>query len=218
MDVEDAGAQSAAVPPDPSESFGPSGAEPDPLTRFQRWWDQARAVVPSPDVADSMTLATADRQGRPSARMVILRAFDRRGLVFFTHYESPKARDLTENPQAALVLYWSESHRQIRVTGTTRMLSREESESYFRQRPPGHRLAAWASPQSEVIRGREVLERRFDKARARFSDDIPLPPFWGGFRVEPDVIEFWQGRENRLHDRVRYTRRDEGWVIERLAP
>jgi pyridoxamine 5'-phosphate oxidase len=165
-----------------------------------------------------MTLATADRQGRPSARMVILRAFDRRGLVFFTNYESPKAGDLTENPQAALVLYWSESHRQIRVTGTTRMLSREESESYFRQRPPGHQLAAWASPQSEVIPGREVLEQRFDEARARFSDDIPLPPFWGGFRVEPDVIEFWQGRENRLHDRVRYTRRDEGWVIERLAP
>jgi pyridoxamine 5'-phosphate oxidase len=116
------------------------------------------------------------------------------------------------------VLYWSESHRQIRVTGTTRMLSREESESYFRQRPLGHRLAAWASPQSEVIPGREILERRFDKARARFSDDVPLPPFWGGFRVEPDVIEFWQGRDNRLHDRVRYTRRDEGWVIERLAP
>lgn len=218
MDLEDAGPHPAAVPPDPPESFDPSGADPDPLQRFQRWWDQARAVASSPDVADSMVLATADREGRPSARMVILRGFDRRGLVFFTNYESPKARDLIENPRAAVVLYWPEANRQVHVTGTTRMLPREESEAYFQKRPPGHRLAAWASPQSEVIPGREVLERRFEEARARFSRDVPLPPFWGGFRVEPQVIEFWQGRENRLHDRVRYTRRDDRWVIERLAP
>lgn len=218
MDLEDAGAPPAAVPPDPPESFDPSGADPDPLRRFQRWWEQARAVAPSPDIADSMALATADQEGRPSVRMVILRAFDRRGLVFFTNYESPKALDLTENPRAAVVLNWPEAHRQVRITGTTRMLSREESESYFRQRPPGHRLAAWASPQSEVIPGREVLEQRFEEVRARFSDDVPLPPFWGGIRVEPHVMEFWQGRENRLHDRVRYTRGDDGWVIERLAP
>ncbi|HEV8681929.1 MAG TPA: pyridoxamine 5'-phosphate oxidase [Actinomycetota bacterium] len=207
-----------AVPPDPPETFDPSGAEPDPLARFQRWWDQAKAVALSPEVADSMFLATADREGRPSARMVILRGFDGNGFVFFTNYESPKARELIENPRAALVFYWADAHRQVRVTGPTQILSREESDSYFRQRPPGHRLAAWASPQSEVIPGRAALERRFEEARARFSDDIPLPPFWGGFRVEPEVIEFWQGREDRLHDRVRYTRQDEGWVTERLAP
>jgi len=207
-----------AVPPDPPETFDPSGAEPDPLARFQRWWDQAKAVALSPEVADSMFLATADREGRPSARMVILRGFDGNGFVFFTNYESPKARELIENPRAALVFYWADAHRQVRVTGPTQILSREESDSYFRQRPPDHRLAAWASPQSEVIPGRAALERRFEEARARFSDDIPLPPFWGGFRVEPEVIEFWQGREDRLHDRVRYTRQDEGWVTERLAP
>jgi pyridoxamine 5'-phosphate oxidase len=213
-----AGDGSEAVPPDPPESFDPSGAEPDPLARFQRWWDQAKAVASSPDVADSMFLATADRQGRPSARMVILRGFDGNGFVFFTNYESPKARDLLGNPQAAVVFYWAETHRQVRVTGLTRTLSREESESYFRRRPVGHRLAAWASPQSEVIPGRAALEQRFEDARTRFSDDVPLPPFWGGFRVVPEVIEFWQGRDDRLHDRVRYTRKDDGWVRERLAP
>jgi pyridoxamine 5'-phosphate oxidase len=203
---------------DPAESFDPSGAEPDPLARFQRWWDQARATASSPDVADCMFLATSDREGRPSGRMVIIRGFDAEGFVFFTNYDSPKARDLIANPRAALVFYWAEAHRQVRVAGATRMLSGEESDAYFRLRPAGHRLAAWASPQSEVIAGRKALDRRFEEARDRFPDDVPRPSFWGGFRVEPEVIEFWQGREDRLHDRVRYTRRDGGWVTERLAP
>jgi pyridoxamine 5'-phosphate oxidase len=166
-----------------------------------------------------MAVATATPDGRPSVRMLILRGFDERGFVFFTHYESQKAEDLAANPVAALVVYWPELHRQVRVTGPVERLSREESEGYFGARPPGHRLGAWASPQSRVIEGRDVLDRAFQEARARFpGDDIPLPPFWGGLRIAPDTVEFWQGRDDRLHDRVRYIRRDDGWLIERLGP
>ncbi len=201
------------------ETFDPEGADPDPLARFRRWWNRAREAADSPDVADSMTLATATPDGRPSARMVILRGFDARGFVFFTNYESPKARDLAENPRAALVFNWPELRRQVRVTGPAERIPREESESYFAERPPGHRLAAWASPQSEAVADRAAIQRMFEEASARFpEDDAPLPPFWGGFRVVPEAIEFWQGRENRLHDRVRYTRDGDRWMIERLAP
>lgn len=204
---------------EPPESFDARGADADPIARFRRWWDRARAVAASPDAADSMALATAGADGRPSARMVILRRLDDRGFVFFTNYESPKAREMAENPRAALVLYWEPLHRQVRVEGAVERLSREESEAYFRLRPTGHRLAAWASPQSRALPSRGDLERRFEEARRRFpGDDVPLPPFWGGFRLVPEVLEFWQGRENRLHDRVRYTRRGDGWRIERLAP
>jgi pyridoxamine 5'-phosphate oxidase len=205
------------VAEEPSDRFDPAGADPDPLDRFRRWWEAARAVAP--DAADAVALATAAPDGRPSARMVLLRGFDDRGFVFFTNYRSPKARDLAANPVAALVFHWPELRRQVRVVGPAERLSGEESERYFQLRPAGHRLAAWASPQSEVIEGRRVLEERYAEVEARFPGEaIPLPPFWGGFLVRPEVVEFWQGRENRLHDRVRYTRREGGWTVERLAP
>ena len=164
-------------------------------------------------------LATASPNGVPSARAVILRGLDSRGFVLFTNYESPKARDLEANPFATLVFLWPELHRQVRVAGSAERVTNEESEAYFRTRPPGYRLAAWASPQSTVIGSRRELEQSFEKVRSRFpGSEIPLPPFWGGFRVIPQTVEFWEGRENRLHDRVLYTRQLDGWLIERLAP
>jgi pyridoxamine 5'-phosphate oxidase len=202
--------------PEPPERFDRAGAEPDPFKRFERWWAGARAASP---FADAMVVASASPAAVPSARTVLLRAFDRRGFVFFTNYESPKATELAANPQAALVLHWPELHRQVRATGTVTRVSREESEAYFATRPAGHRLAAWSSPQSSVISGREVLEEAWAQARARFpGEDVPLPLFWGGLRVAPETFEFWQGRDNRLHDRVRYLRRDNDWLVERLAP
>jgi pyridoxamine 5'-phosphate oxidase len=209
--------QTGMNPSDPMESFDPGTAEPDPVERFRRWKDEALAA--GSVMTDTAILATASPEGAPSARAVILRGFDHRGFVFFTNYESPKARDIEANPVGALVFLWPELHRQVRVAGKVERVSREESEAYFRTRPPGHRRAAWASPQSQVIDGREVLEGGFEEASARFrTDDVPLPDFWGGFRLIPETIEFWEGRENRLHDRARYTRGPERWLIERLAP
>jgi pyridoxamine 5'-phosphate oxidase len=205
------------APDDPPESFDAGGADPDPVERFGRWAEQARTAGSA--MADTTILATASPEGVPSARAVILRGFDPRGFVFFTNYESPKARDLDANPTAALVFLWPELHRQVRVSGRVERVSREESEAYFATRPPGHRLGAWASPQSKVIRGRGELDRVFDEARTRFpGEEVPLPPFWGGYRVVPGSMEFWQGRENRLHDRVRYLLRHGDWKVERLAP
>lgn len=202
---------------DRPESFEAGGADPDPIERFGRWADQARSA--GSVMADTAILATASPERIPSARAVILRGFDVRGFVFFTNYQSPKARDLEANPLGTLVFVWPELHRQVRVTGRVERVSTVESEAYFRARPPGHRLAAWASPQSKVVDSRQELERAFEEARARFpGDDIPLPEFWGGFRLVPDSVEFWEGRENRLHDRVRYSRLPDGWLIERLAP
>jgi pyridoxamine 5'-phosphate oxidase len=204
-------------PTDLPEAFDRATADPDPMARFERWWLEAKAVVPGDD-ASAMVVATATADGGPSARFVILRGFDRRGFVFFTNYRSPKARDLEENPRGAVLLYWGALHRQVRAAGRVSKLSLDESERYFRSRPPGHRLAAWASPQSEVVPDRASLERSFEDAAARFGEDPPLPPFWGGYVVEPDTFEFWEGRANRLHDRVRYRRARSGWRIERLAP
>jgi len=201
---------------EPTESFDPAGAELDPFPRFLRWWALAREASP---YADAMTLATASAAGVPTARMVLLRGFDPRGFVFFTNSESAKARDLDENPMAALVFDWADLHRQVRATGAAERLAREESEAYFALRPVEHRLSTWASPQSRPIENRAALERRIEQVRQRFPDtDVPLPPFWGGYRVTPETFEFWQGREHRLHDRVRYTRDGEVWRIERLAP
>jgi pyridoxamine 5'-phosphate oxidase len=200
------------------EGLVEAAVDPDPVVQFGRWYDDASAaglVEPS-----AMTLATAGADGAPSARMVLLRGVDQRGFVFYTNYESRKAAELAANPRAALVFWWGELQRQVRVEGPVERTSQEESAAYFRSRPPGSRLSAWASPQSRVIPGRAVLDERVAELAARHPDgDVPLPPFWGGYRLVPEVVELWQQRPNRLHDRLRYTRTpDGGWRIERLAP
>jgi pyridoxamine 5'-phosphate oxidase len=167
-----------------------------------------------------MTLATCTRSGLPSARMVLLRGFDAKGFGFFTNYKSRKARELEENPKAALVLYWGKLGRQVRITGAVVRQSAEQSANYFHNRPVASQISAWASPQSEVIASRQVLEDAAAALASRYENTIvPLPPFWGGYRVLPETIEFWVHRENRLHDRLRYSRQSGGgWLIERLAP
>lgn len=189
----------------------------DPVDQFRLWLEQVQAVEPLEFTA--MTLATADREGRPSARVVLLKGVDERGFVFYTNYESRKAREMEENPRAALVFYWSVLDRQVRVEGTVERTSREESEAYFVSRPLGSRVGAWASPQSRVIADREELERRVHEIEARFVGEVPLPDAWGGFRLRHERVEFWQGRLSRLHDRLCYVRLPEGgWRVERLAP
>jgi pyridoxamine 5'-phosphate oxidase len=191
---------------------------PNPFPLFRAWLAEAHtAGVPQPD---GMMLATAAADGAPSARMVLLRGFDERGFVFFTNYESRKARELEANPRAALVMYWAELERQVRVEGHVEQVTAEESDAYFHGRPRGSQLSAWASPQSAVIESRQWLERRVEQIAATHGNgEVPRPPFWGGYRMVPTVIEFWQGRLNRLHDRLRYQRlKDGSWRIERLAP
>ena len=191
----------------------------DPFVEFARWFAEAgEAQVPD---HTAMTLATATADGMPSARLVLLKAFDERGFVFFTDYRSRKAVELEENPRAALVLYWPELDRQVRITGGVALTSHEESERYFKTRPLGSRLGAWASYQSRVIPSRATLEGDVQEVEARYPDgNVPLPPHWGGYRVVPETIEFWQGRESRLHDRIRYVRESgtKTWRIERLSP
>jgi pyridoxamine 5'-phosphate oxidase len=194
--------------------------DPDPLVAFRRWFDAAVAArLPEPN---AMVLATVDPDGRPAARTVLLKGIDQRGFRFFTNYGSTKGRHLAANPACALVFLWQPLARQVCVTGKAERLSREESIEYFASRPRGSRLGAWASRQSEVVPEREVLDRRLADLEQQYegTSDIPLPPFWGGYIVVPDSVELWQGRPNRLHDRLRYARArpDEQWRIERLSP
>jgi len=189
----------------------------DPIAQFSRWFQEAMGSACAEP--NAMTLATAEQDGRPSARIVLLKGFDARGFVFFTNYRSRKGRELALNPQGALLFHWIELERQVRIEGDVEMVAREESDEYYASRPLGSRLGAWASPQSEVIARREELQSRLSEVSAKFGDDPPRPEHWGGYRLAPDVVEFWQGRPNRLHDRVRYIRESATvWKIERLAP
>ena len=215
--------------------------EADPILQFKRWFEQAQGARTSgrlrkffirlykrlllmggAELLDltAMTLATADKQGRPSARVVLLKGVDERGFVFYTNYESRKAQELAENPQAALVFYWPDQERQVCVAGEVGKLSPAESDAYFKSRPRGSRLGAWASKQSAVIRDRAALEETWQEMEVRYpGEEVPRPAFWGGYLLRPTRMEFWQGRANRLHDRFRYTRQgDHGWMIERLSP
>lgn len=192
--------------------------DPDPIRQFVSWFREAeQAEVPLPN---AMTLATSSRQKKPSARIVLLKEVDERGFVFFTNYESRKAQELRENPFTSLVFYWLPLSRQVRVEGRVERLGAAESDAYFSGRPRGYQVAAHASPQSEIIRDRSSLEKQFKDLTRKFEgQDVPRPLHWGGYRVVPEVMEFWQEGENRLHDRLRYRRDEAGnWVIERLAP
>ena len=191
---------------------------PHPVQQFQKWWEQALAAdIPEPN---AMTLATASADGLPSARIVLIKDFDEKGFVFYTNYTSFKAMQLEENPKASLLFHWKELERQVRIMGLVEKVSEEESDAYFESRPVGSRMGAWASPQSRVIENREWLEEEVEKRIAEFRDGVvPRPPHWGGYRVKPVIIEFWQGRYSRLHDRIQYSLEENGvWKIERLAP
>jgi len=213
----------------------------NPLAQFQSWFAQAAAAQPgsrwrkigialfklwhailgrAPIDANAMVLATTTKDGLPTARTVLLKGVDERGFIFFTNYDSRKGRELKENPNAALVFYWAELERQVCIVGIVTKLPGAESEAYFKSRPKGSRLAAWASNQSSVVPDRETLDRQWREMEARFAGEkIPCPPNWGGYMLSPKRIEFWQGRPNRLHDRFRYTRQaDNSWIIERLSP
>lgn len=188
-----------------------------PLDFFKLWFDQAlNADLPEPN---AMTLATVNAQGRPSARIVLIKGLDARGITFFTNYESRKGRELAQNPHAAILFHWTELERQVRIEGRVEKCSPEESDAYYLSRPAGSRLGAWASPQSQVIDSRAVLEARVRQAQEEQQGDPQTrPPFWGGYRLVPDFFEFWQGRPSRLHDRLAYTLQGDSWAMSRLAP
>jgi pyridoxamine 5'-phosphate oxidase len=193
-----------------------SDVDADPIRQFDAWLEEARAAgVPLPE---AMALATADASGRPSARMLLLKSAGHEGFAFFTGYESRKGRELEENPRAAIVVYWHALGRQVRIEGTVRRLPPEESDAYFETRPPRSRAAAAASRQSEAIGGRARLEKELERLLAEHGDEVPRPPHWGGYLLEPESIELWQHREDRLHDRLRYRRDGDAWRLERLAP
>ncbi|MCM0592228.1 MAG: pyridoxamine 5'-phosphate oxidase [Gloeotrichia echinulata DVL01] len=200
------------------EGLNETDVNNNPFIQFTKWFQQALAAqLPEPN---AMTIATATPDGKPAARMVLLKDFDERGFVFFTNYNSRKGQELAENPQAALVFWWVELERQVRICGRVEKISENESDKYYDSRPENSRLGAWVSNQSEVIENREVLEQRWQDFQRRYDNqDIPRPPHWGGLRVIPAEIEFWQGRPSRLHDRLLYTRLDhDSWKIERLSP
>ncbi|HUF17793.1 MAG TPA: pyridoxamine 5'-phosphate oxidase [Thermoanaerobaculia bacterium] len=189
---------------------------PDPIEQFRKWFGEAVETISH--LPEAMTLATADERGRPSARLLLLKGVDGAGFTFFTNYDSRKAVELSANPYAALVFWWPPLEKQVRIEGAVQLVSEEESDLYFATRPRGSQLGAWASNQSGTI-SEDVLEKQLAEAELRYQDrPVPRPPHWGGFRLIPEMIEFWQGRPNRLHDRFRYRREDGNWIIERLAP
>jgi pyridoxamine 5'-phosphate oxidase len=189
---------------------------PDPIVGFRVWLEEAGAA--GIDFPEAAALSTADAHGRTAVRHVLIKGVDERGFTFYTNLQSRKGRHLAENPSGALAFLWRELDRQVCVTGTVARIPREESETYFRTRPREARLGAWASRQSRVVASRAELEEAFRRMEERFPDEVPLPPHWGGFRLTPDTIEFWKGREHRLHDRLRYSRQGDGWRLERLWP
>jgi pyridoxamine 5'-phosphate oxidase len=201
------------------QTLSPEDLATDPTEQFQRWFGEAvSSQILEPN---AMVLATVNAQNQPLARTVLLKEMDAKGFVFYTNYESQKAQDLAANPHATLLFVWLPLERQIRISGRVEQVDRATSQAYYESRPRGSQIGAWASPQSRVIPDRTVLEAAVERLQQQYGDDqtIPLPPHWGGYRVIPDQIEFWQGRQNRLHDRMRYTRQPDGsWLLERLAP
>lgn len=200
------------------ESLTETDVRPDPFAQFAAWFNEA--VSSELLEPNAMTLATATPDGQPSARTVLLKDFDNQGFVFYTNYGSRKADNLATNPRAALLFTWLDLQRQIRIEGTVEKVSAEESEAYFQSRPRESQIGAWASPQSQVVAGREALEARVAELEARFAgiEKLPLPPTWGGYRLRPHLFEFWQGRPSRLHDRIQFSKTGDSWAIERLAP
>jgi pyridoxamine 5'-phosphate oxidase len=189
----------------------------EPLTQFDKWYREAEAS--GAPLWDAMVLATASAAGRPSARMVLLKGFDQDGFVFFTNYQSRKSIELAQNPVGCLLFWWAAMDRQIRIEGDVTLLSEQDSDTYFSTRPRGSQLGAWASDQSRVVRDRASLDRRMEELEKKYgSGAVQRPPHWGGYRLRPQLFEFWQGQPNRLHDRLQYRRSAEGWLIERLAP
>ena len=200
------------------QSLDEKDVQPDPMKQFEKWWQDV--LGSTIEEVNAMTLATANKNGRPSARIVLLKGFAKDGFIFFTNYESHKGSELLENPQASLVFFWKELERQVRIEGMAEKISGKESDAYFSSRPEGSKIGAWASPQSKVIASREIIEANVTATEKKFTGaEIQRPPHWGGYIIKPAVIEFWQGRPSRLHDRIQYSKQENGnWKIERLAP